>query len=123
MTAAPAIPKDDFDWRSDDSVVLREQLSIAVYVNTMGGVVIRREMLWDEEEDTIICFQPENVDRVCAALKAAAVEALEVKRLPAGGDGARASRKAVGAPNGNGHDFDQAPFLIPPPQELEDAGA
>ena len=125
MNAAPAVSKDDFDWRSDDSIVLREQLSIAIYVNTMGGVVIRREMLWDEEQDTIICFRPENVDRICEALKAAAREALESERLPVSDTGAapaRVSQKAIAGPEvsnggGNKHDFDQAPFLIPPPRE------
>jgi len=122
MNAAPPVLKEDFDWRSDESIVLQEQLSIAVYVNTVGGVVIRRERLWDEEEDIVICFRPESVDRVCEALKAAAREALEAERLPVAGDGAapaRVSRKA----NGNGHEFDQAPFLIPPPQEREEATA
>ena len=122
MNAAPAIPKDDFDWRSNESIVLQEQLSIAIYLNTMGGVVIRRERLWDEEEDIVVCFRPENVERICEALKAAAREALECERLPVSNDGAapaRVSRKAIAAPNsgGNKHDFDQAAFLIPPPND------
>jgi hypothetical protein len=106
MNAAPDIPKDDFDWRSDDSVVLREQLSIAVYSNTMGGVVIRRERYWDEDDDCVVSFQPQNVDRVCEALKAAAREALAMERMPIGAAAARTSRS-----NCNGQHVGTLPLL------------
>ena len=52
----------DFDWSKDeDSIVLRQQLAVAVYWNGAGGLTIRQERDWNQEEDAIIAIAPENV--------------------------------------------------------------
>jgi hypothetical protein len=51
---------DDFDWATDESVVLHEQRATAVYQNRFGGLVIRQEKGWDEEGDPFIVIGPEN---------------------------------------------------------------
>jgi hypothetical protein len=51
---------DDFDWATDDSVVLQEQRATAVYQNRFGGLVIRQEKTWNEESDPFIVIGPEN---------------------------------------------------------------
>jgi hypothetical protein len=62
----------DFDWRDDAGIVLREQPATAVYRNTTGGIVIRQECAWDEEEDPFLVFQPENLPVLIRALQALA---------------------------------------------------
>jgi hypothetical protein len=52
---------DKFDWVSDDSIVLHHQPAVAVYINSAGGLTIRQERAWNEDEDTIIAIAPENV--------------------------------------------------------------
>ncbi|WP_143270202.1 hypothetical protein [Bradyrhizobium sp. Ghvi] len=63
---------DDFDWSSDQSVVLREQRATAVYRNRWNGLVIRQEKSWDEESDPFLVITQENcdvfVDRLCDLL-------------------------------------------------------
>jgi hypothetical protein len=51
---------DDFDWATDDSVVLHEQKATAVYHNKFGGLVIRQEKAWDEESDPYIVISADN---------------------------------------------------------------
>jgi len=51
----------DFDWSSDDSVVLHHQPAVAAYINQAGGLTIRQERSWDQDEDIIIAIAPENV--------------------------------------------------------------
>ena len=53
--------KSDFDWGADDSVVLHHQPAVAVYINQAGGLTIRQERSWDQDEDIIIAIAPENV--------------------------------------------------------------
>jgi len=55
-------PKSDFDWVADDSIVLRQQPAIAVYISETGYLVIRQERQWNEDADTIICIAPESID-------------------------------------------------------------
>ena len=54
-------PKSDFDWNNDDSVVLHHQPAVAAYINQAGGLTIRQERSWDQDEDIIIAIAPENV--------------------------------------------------------------
>lgn len=57
-------PKDvhDFDWNKDsDSIVLHHQPSVAIYWNGSGGLTIRQERAWDQEEDTITVVSVDNV--------------------------------------------------------------
>ena len=52
----------DFDWSKDeDSIVLRHQPAVAVYWNGAGGLTIRQERDWNQEEDAIIAIAAENV--------------------------------------------------------------
>ncbi len=53
----PEADQDDdwsFDWRSDPNIVCEEQPALAVYSNPGGQCVIRQELRWDEQEDTVI---------------------------------------------------------------------
>ena len=59
---------DDFDWGTDDSVVLHEQRATAVYQNRFGGLVIRQEKTWDEESDPFIVIGAENTVTFMEAL-------------------------------------------------------
>jgi hypothetical protein len=71
---------DDFDWRTDESVIVREQRSIAVYPTVRDAVAIRCERGWDEDEDVVVVVQPEHVTVLCEALQLAAREAIENAR-------------------------------------------
>jgi hypothetical protein len=59
---------DDFDWANDDSIVLQEQRSTAVYRNKFGGLVIRQEKTWDEESDPYVVVSEENLVTFMEAL-------------------------------------------------------
>jgi hypothetical protein len=59
---------DDFDWKSDPSVVLQEQRATAVYHNPYSGIVIRQERLWDEESDPYVVISAENIVTFMEAL-------------------------------------------------------
>jgi hypothetical protein len=53
----------DFDWGAEnDDVVLRHQLAIAIYRNTLDGLVIRQGRDWNDDDDTYIVISPENID-------------------------------------------------------------
>ena len=54
-------PADKFDWSSAELVVLHRQPAIACYINDAGGLTIRQERSWNEDEDTVIAIAPENV--------------------------------------------------------------
>jgi hypothetical protein len=55
-------PSEGFDWVDDDSIILRHQPPVAVYIGQNGHLVIRQERQWDEDGDTIICIAPESID-------------------------------------------------------------
>jgi hypothetical protein len=72
---------DDFDWKSDDSIAVREQPAVAVYCNLYGGVTLRRERAWNEEDDCIIPIAKENVLAIIGAiLRAAGMENVRLYR-------------------------------------------
>jgi hypothetical protein len=52
---------DDFNWYKDESIVVKEQFPIAVYVNADGYVVIRQRGDEFNDEDALIAITPENV--------------------------------------------------------------
>lgn len=54
---------EDFDWVKDDSIVLREQRSVALYLNRARGLVLRSERAWDEEADGFVVIQREHIER------------------------------------------------------------
>jgi hypothetical protein len=55
------VDEDDFDWNTDDSIVLREQRATAVYHNRLGELIIRQKAAWDDERDTFVYITSENV--------------------------------------------------------------
>jgi hypothetical protein len=61
--------EDGFDWYRDDSIALERQLSIAIYLNPRGHLVIRQEQEADQDEDTFIYIAPQNIrsfiDQLC----------------------------------------------------------
>ena len=65
---------DDFDWDTDDAVILKEQRATAVYHNKAGELIIRQRASWCDEGDTFVYVTPENVT---AFLEAAAKKARE----------------------------------------------
>lgn len=46
----------DFDWLSDDSVVIPEQPRTAIYRNRFGAVVVRQESRSFDDEDMFVFF-------------------------------------------------------------------
>ena len=105
------VPTGDFDWHSDkESVVLSEQLAIAVYPNQHGAIVIRQERAWDEDADIIIIIQPRNARAVADALVRAAAfvagqECPNEEVLVAGGDGGSGTVHE-GSENADAHEPD-----------------
>ena len=62
--------REDFDWFTDESIVLEEQLPVAIYFNKRNHLVIRqRAGGWDQDEDTVIFIAPQNIaefiDKLC----------------------------------------------------------
>lgn len=75
----PSRPRDeegveDFDWNTDDSIILKEQRATAVYHNKLGELIIRQRAAWDDDRDTFVYIMPENV---VAFLEGAAKRARE----------------------------------------------
>lgn len=66
----PVPDTDDFKWGADnEDVIVQDQPATAVYSNACGGVVIRQERAWDEEEDSYVFFNsPEVARKVVAAI-------------------------------------------------------
>lgn len=63
-----SIIPSDFEWSTDDDVIVREQAAIAVYRNAAGGVVIRQERAWEEDSDVFIVVRPEYAAVVASAI-------------------------------------------------------
>jgi hypothetical protein len=57
---ASASDADDFDWNTDDSIILREQRATAAYHNKAGELIIRQRASWCDDEDTFVYISPEN---------------------------------------------------------------
>jgi hypothetical protein len=68
------VDEEDFDWNTDDSVILKEQRATAVYHNKLGELIIRQRAAWDDDRDTFVYVMPENV---VAFLEGAAKRARE----------------------------------------------
>ena len=87
---------DNFDHKCE-SVVVREQRSLAVFLNGSGSVVVRQECAWpDETEDPYVLIRPENAEAVARAILRAAAEAIgdgESVTLPVTRNSAGASRQ------------------------------
>jgi hypothetical protein len=59
---------DKFDWRSDDSIILRFQPATAVYRDSCNAVVIRQEGAGYEDDQYVVLRDAEAVGRIVAAL-------------------------------------------------------
>jgi hypothetical protein len=57
---AQAANPDEFDWETDDSVILREQRATAAYRNRHGELIIRQRAGWSDDEDTFVYISQEN---------------------------------------------------------------
>lgn len=71
-TSATHVGSDKFNWEDTENpdVAVPTQSAIAVYVNDGGAVTIRQEMMWNEEQDSIVYIHPKNIDAVIEHLQA-----------------------------------------------------
>jgi len=60
----------EFDWYGDDTIVVQEQLAVAVYTNPRGNVVIRQKADWCDEDDIWIVISPDRAGAVARAILA-----------------------------------------------------
>jgi hypothetical protein len=51
---------EEFDWNTDDSVILKEQRATAAYRNKVGELIIRQQAGWCDDRDTFVYISPEN---------------------------------------------------------------
>jgi hypothetical protein len=58
----------DFDWLSDDSVILEPRQALAIYVNQRGEVVLRQQAAWDQDDDSFVVFPFQDAERVAACI-------------------------------------------------------
>src|SRR5262249_14430044 len=63
----PVVPppsrKEEFDWYDDDLVVLHEQPRTALYFNCNGGLVIRQQQdFWEEQDDQRVLITEEYIE-------------------------------------------------------------
>jgi hypothetical protein len=73
MSTLPRSENGDFNWWGDDeAIVVQDQAATAIYANKHGGVVLRQQRAWDEENDTYIVVARENAIRVANAILDAA---------------------------------------------------
>ncbi len=61
---------DDFNWNEPNSVIVRHQPAIAVYLNDDDEVVIRQQGHYGPDEDQWIYIAKENVQKVVQAILA-----------------------------------------------------
>jgi hypothetical protein len=59
---------DDFDWSTDDSVVVKPRNGVAIYENRAGDVVVRTQRP-NGDEDDFAFITPEGLPAVIKALK------------------------------------------------------
>jgi hypothetical protein len=57
---AQAADPDEFDWNTDESIILREQRATAAYRNRLGELIIRQRAGWSDDGDTFLYISPEN---------------------------------------------------------------
>jgi hypothetical protein len=49
---AQAADPDEFDWNTDESIILREQRATAAYRNRLGELIIRQRAGWSDDGDS-----------------------------------------------------------------------
>jgi hypothetical protein len=71
--AQEQLDAEDFNWNTDDAVILKEQRATAVYHNRIGELIIRQKASWDNEGDTFVYVTPENcnafIDGIAARIR------------------------------------------------------
>jgi hypothetical protein len=71
--AREILDSEDFNWNTDDAVILREQRATAVYHNKIGELIVRQKAGWDEDEDTFIFVTEDNcnafIDGIAARIR------------------------------------------------------
>jgi hypothetical protein len=58
----------DFDWNAE-ALAVDQQDAIAVYANEAGGLVIRRQKDWNEEDDSVIVVAPQYVRQLIESME------------------------------------------------------
>ena len=53
-------PEAEFDWFTDPSVVIHHQRATAIYENASGGITIRQERDWNDDQDPVMAIASEN---------------------------------------------------------------
>lgn len=61
--------EDRFDWLREDCIILKEQLSTAVYRNRANAIVIRQEGNGFQDDQFVILRDPEAVRLLITALR------------------------------------------------------
>ena len=105
-------PGDDFNWRTDDTIVYRYQPATAVYENTSGLIVVRQERGELDDDDTVLLVTPESGELLAAAIAKLSRELLSAGRSAtataavrpnaADGDGDAELRQITFQPRPNG---------------------
>jgi hypothetical protein len=73
---------DRFDWNEDESVVLPQQLAVAVYRGEQGDLVIRQKGQLGIP-DSCICIRPSYAVNLCAAiLREVGLHAVRIVEIP-----------------------------------------
>jgi hypothetical protein len=62
---------ESFRWCNDETVVVRTQMAIAIYLNPYGELVIRQEGQMHPDEDVWVVIAPDNVPAVIEAMQEA----------------------------------------------------
>jgi len=96
----------DFDWHDSDSIVIRLQPGVAVYLNPHDEVVIRQEDQYDVSDDHFVYIARDNVLKVVERmLEVAGISTAEPLLLPAPTKAAERQRRyRQRHRNGNGRD-------------------
>lgn len=77
-SAQAQLNKQQFDWSDDDGIAFRVYGSVAVYPNTKGDVVIRREREWHEGDDALIIIPVGCAEAFLRAFHRAAEDGREI---------------------------------------------
>ena len=60
------VERETFNWEDPDTLVLREQRAIAVFVNNNNEIVVRQRV--DYDFDVYVVFAPEHAQAIAAAI-------------------------------------------------------
>ena len=69
QSAPPPAKPEEFDWLSEDCVVVEEQPPIAVYRNKRNHLVIRSRRDGDDEDAFVFVGTPQNLKLLITALQ------------------------------------------------------